>query len=115
MAIIIPRGEANAFFNQRTERLIPRRDFTQGGCLVELGELLIKLGRSRQEEALTFFRHKGRRSLSLLTSAATSWDWQSQPRSEKPQFFQMLLAIPLQSLSPPFEFFLFVRQQSSDP
>ena len=40
--------------------------------------------------------------------------WQSGPRREEKQVLQMLLAIALQSLGPPFEFLLLVRQRSSD-
>src|ERR1019366_7568864 len=78
-----------------------------------------------REEALLFFRSEGRRSWNLLTRlrfasarqalAAAIRGWQSQPRSDEKRVLQMLLAIPLQSLGPPFEFFLFVRQRSSDP
>src|SRR6185369_6632609 len=111
-------------FDQRTEQLITRRDLSQGWGLVELSELRLKLGSSRREEALIDFRFPlsdfrfG--TLSLVTpyrsdarkgrlSAATICARQSQPGREEPQIFQMFLAIPLESLGPPLEFFLFVR------
>jgi hypothetical protein len=43
-------------FHKWTKGLIQPRDFAQGEFLVALGELIIKLGSSRRQDALTNYR-----------------------------------------------------------